>query len=75
MRKCHDCGETKNLKCGWVDDDIDGMKDCCFCKQCFFDNEYENESEVTRENWDHYDYHWNLKKKYRMTVEEECNST
>ena len=64
MRKCHDCGETKELKSGWVDDSLDGMRNCCFCKKCFFDGEYcrLDVSYVTKENWDDYDYQWNLRK-------------
>lgn len=62
-RKCYDCGETKNLKGGWVDDDINGMKNCSFCCDCFFDNEYDDEdvSHVTRENWNLHNYNWELK--------------
>ncbi len=63
MKKCNDCGATKGLKSGWVDDSLDGLRNCCFCKKCFFDNEYSDEdvSHVTKENWDDHDYHWNLK--------------
>ena len=61
MKKCHDCGKTKGLKSAWFDED-EGIVNGSCCKRCFFDNEYENESEVTRENWDDYDYRWNLKK-------------
>jgi len=60
MKKCWSCGTTKGLKSIWLEDEE--TTNHCACNKCFFDNELENESDVTRENWDLYDYNWNLKK-------------
>jgi len=64
-RKCHDCGNTKNLKSVWVEEDENGNHNDkkSICRDCFFDNEWGNEdvSHVTKENWDDHNYHWKPK--------------
>lgn len=66
MKKCYFCGANKELKSIWYEnDELNGepYKNHSCCNKCFFDNELENESLVTRENWHLYDYSWELKKK------------
>lgn len=72
MKKCNDCGTTKNLKKIWVEEDEKGHfnynKSCC--ANCFFDNEYELDHDdiITKANWDNYDYNWKLKKEIEERV-------
>ena len=64
MKKCYFCGQTKDLKAIRTDGD-EGIENHSSCNKCFFDNELENDSSVTSENWFLYDYNWKKRKVVR----------
>lgn len=76
-RKCYFCKTTKGLKSIWYEDDERGMINTSSCNKCFFDNELENDTEVTRDNWDYFNYNWDLKRntlpKSLLTKAGDCN--